>query len=77
VNLTVRLVNQPQTHHRFPQSFARPSHVSLPQTREKLAVDVTSVVDVHDVNPMSLFVYLVDDAVAAASGGPEPGELAA
>jgi hypothetical protein len=34
-----------------------------------LAVDVTSVVGMHDVNPISLVIYLVDDAVAAASRG--------
>jgi len=32
-------------------------------------VHITSVVDMYDVNPISLFVYLADDAVAATSGG--------
>ena len=48
-----------------------------PSCRSGLAVDITSVVDVYDVNPISLFVYLVDDAVAATSGGTQPGEWAA
>jgi hypothetical protein len=77
VNLTVRLVNQPQHITGFHRVLHDPHMSACRKTREKLAVDTTSVVDVHDVNPMSLFVYLVDDAVAAASGGPEPGELAA
>jgi hypothetical protein len=42
-----------------------------------LAVDIPSVVDVYDVNPILLYVYFVDDAVAATSSGTQPGELAA
>jgi hypothetical protein len=37
-------------------------------------VDITAVVDLYDVNPISLFVYLADDAVAAASGEAQPGD---
>jgi hypothetical protein len=71
----VRLVNRRHTTG-FHRVLHYPHMSACRITREKLAVDVTSVVDVHDVNPMSLFIYLVVDAVAAPSGGPEPGELA-
>jgi hypothetical protein len=38
-------------------------------TTRRLAVDITSVVDMDDVNPISIFVDLVDDTVATTSGG--------
>lgn len=40
------------------------------------AVDTASVIDVDDVEPFELFVYGVDDSVAAAAGATKTGQLA-
>jgi len=40
------------------------------------AIDVSAVIDPHDVDHPSVFVDSVDDAIASASRGMEPGQLA-
>ena len=46
---------------------------SLAPLTRVLAVDIPSVVDVYHVNPILLYVYFVDDAVAATSSGTQAG----
>jgi hypothetical protein len=40
------------------------------------AVDIASVVDVDDVEEFELFVYGIDDSIAAAAGATQTGQLA-